>query len=281
MPSDSEVGLARQLEWLSSAPNLVVPPDLALPEGLLGLSVKPQGDYHVSARRLGLQFEQLLQIYLQNHSQVSDIESNISVREDKITIGEADLLFRFRETWWHLEVALKFYLRQPGIDGLGGYYGPNRRDRFDLKWQHMLNHQTQILEHPSATPLLRERGIEQLRRSVLIKGWLFQHPLDRREDRPDPINPIHQRGWWVHKSELQGWLSKQPSSASYLVVPKPFWLRPLRVLGQVSFSAAQLLAYLENREFPTQIWILLGVGRSRQLLSRGYVVSDDWEQSDD
>ena len=281
MPIDARLDLARQLEWLSRAPNLVATPDLALPDGLFGETFKLQRPYRIGARRLGLQFEQLLHIYLQNTPQVSDIETNIAVREDKITIGEADLLFSFKEVWWHLEVAIKFYLRQPGIEGLAGYYGPNRRDRFDLKWLHMLNHQTQILQHPSATPLLLERGIKQLRRAVLIKGWLFQHPLDQRNDRPWPINPHHQRGWWVHKSELQSWLVNQPSSASYLVVPKPLWLSPLWSLGRTSLSAAQLLAYVENRDFPTQIWVVLGQGRSRQLLSRGYVVSDNWEQSDD
>lgn len=283
MPSEVKTRLARQLHWLRTAPNLVTTPELELPQGLLGedfhQSRQTLKAHRINARRLGLQFEELLRIYLQYHLQVTDIESNIPIREDKITLGEADLLFQYDRHWYHLEVALKFYLRQPGIEGLAGYFGPNRRDRFDLKWQHMLNHQTQILQHPSAAQMLEQRKISAIRSAVLIKGWLFQHPLDLRQDRPEPINPSHQRGWWVHQSELNSWLAQQPQSATYLLVQKPQWLHPLWSIGRPALSAKQFIEKIQETTFPTQVWVVLGVGRSRQLLSRGYVVSDDWEHS--
>ncbi|HSG03532.1 MAG TPA: DUF1853 family protein [Marinobacterium sp.] len=280
MSFEAQYRLTRQLQWLSYAPNLVSTPDLELPQGLLGQTCFELQEHRLGARRLGLQFEQILKIYLRYQSQVTDIESNIPVRKDKITLGEADLLLRFKEQWWHIEVALKFYLRQPGVEGLAGYYGPNRRDRFDIKWQHMVNHQTQVLQQESAEPILAARNINTVRRAVLVKGWLFQHPDDHRAERPAPINPHHQRGWWVHNTELPLWLSCQPSNATYLVVEKPYWLYPLGSIAKPALNGRQLLNLLRDRTFPAQVWVVLGTGRSRQLLSRGYVVSDGWEQID-
>jgi len=276
----AHIRLRLQLEWLREAPNLACASDLAPPEGLFKLDSKPHAEVCLTARRLGLQFEELIRVCLQNNPQVTDLEANIPVRSEKVTLGEADLLLQFSQQWWHLELALKFYLRQPNIDGLAGYFGPNRRDRFDLKWQHMTNHQCNILSHASAKPILEQRNIDRLNRAILIKGWLFQHPDDPRTDEPFPINKHHQRGWWVHQSEVDHWLKEQPANAQYLIVEKPYWLYPLQAIAKPSIDCQQLKRYLAKRVFPTQVWVVLGQGVSRQLISRGYVVSDRWESSD-
>lgn len=267
-----------QLDWLCDAPNLIEYAPLAIPRALFTKIPLPLIGAQVNARRLGLQFEQLVRIYLQNNPQTTDIDNNITVRSAHTTYGEADLLFKYANHWWHLELALKFYLRQTNIEGLAGYFGPNRRDRFDIKWAHMLSHQTKILEHPMAQPILEQRKISRVHTAALVKGWVFQHPNDARTDRPAPINPAHERGWWVHQSELRNWLKQFPHNASYLLVEKPFWLYPLRFIGQIELNSSQLCRKVEQQKSAAQIWVIIGTGISRQLLSRGYVVADDWEQ---
>ncbi len=237
---------------------------------------KRQPSADVSARRLGLQFEQLVRIGLRLNPQITDIESNIPIRSGKVTVGEADLLLRLGDAWWHLELALKFYLREIGTEGLKGYYGPNRKDRFDIKWQHMLAHQTQIFSQPAAQSLLQSRGIERLYKACLIKGWVFQHPNDPRSTYPDPINPHHAGGWWVRQTELNTWLNTHPSSARFMIVEKPYWLYPPgRITGR-ALSKNQLERELVKRQGAVQIWVVIGESYSRQVLSRGYVVQDLW-----
>lgn len=249
---------------------------LELPEGLLNCDARSEPSADISARRLGIQFEQLVKIGLRTNPQVIDIESNIPIRDGKITVGEADLLLRFGDAWWHLELALKFYLREIGTEGLQGYYGPNRKDRFDIKWQHMLAHQTQIFSQPAAQSLLESRGIEQLNSACLIKGWVFQHPNDPRNSYPDPISPHHARGWWVRQSELNAWLGTHPAAARFMIVEKPFWLYPpSRITGR-ALQRDQLEGELIKRQGAVQVWVVIGEGYSRQVLSRGYVVHDLW-----
>lgn len=268
--------LAQQLEWLRRAPNLIDTKSLALPEELFTATDSPLLGGDITARRLGLQFEQLVKFGLRSNPQVTDIESNIPVRSSGKTVGEADLLFRFNAQWWHVELALKFYLRELNTEGLAAYYGPNRKDRFDQKWQYMLEHQSQLLARPEAAGLRAARGINQISRAILIKGWLFQHPNDRREIAPSPINPLHPRGWWLHQRELAGWLSGQPATARFMLVEKPYWLYPPARIQGASMDRRRLLAQVERRQSAVQIWVVLGEGYSRQLLSRGYVVPDNW-----
>lgn len=269
--------IAAQLKWLSEAPDLIRSNRFPYPARLFNNCNSPPQGGSINARRLGLQFEQIVKLFLSNRPEVSDIKNNIQILVAGKTVGEADLLFRFSEQWWHLELALKFYLRQPGIEGLKGYFGPNRQDRFDLKWQHLTEHQIQILRDPSALAAIGCTPIDNLNTAILMKGWLFQHPDDRRTELPEPINPSHARGWWVHQSELEAWLEKLPRSAAYLIVEKPLWLYPVRYIRHTALSRKQLLARIEKTRFPTQVWVVIGEGYSRQLISRGYVVSDDWE----
>ena len=268
--------LREQFRWLAKSVDLIDSRPLARPAGLLSAAAGAYTGPDVTARRLGIQFEQLVRYYLENIAQVSDIETNIPIREDKITLGEADLLFRFQRQWWHLELALKFYLREVETEGLAGYYGPNRKDRFDIKWRHMVEHQSQIFSKASAQPLLEQRGVSCLKAGLLVKGWLFQHPNDQRTTYPEPINPHHARGWWIHQSELRDWLRSQPSTARFMLVEKPLWLYPAARVPSPCLNAAQVINRLRGRYTAVQIWVVLGEGWSRQLLSRGYVVGDDW-----
>ena len=247
-----------------------------MPEGLLSYPGTEEPTADISARRLGLQFEQLVRIGLSINPQVTDIASNIPIRDGKLTVGEADLLLRYGGVWWHLELALKFYLREIDTEGLQGYYGPNRKDRFDLKWQHMLTHQTKIFSQPAAQGLLHARGIEQLNRACLIKGWVFQHPNDLRNTYPDPISPHHARGWWVHQAELNVWLKTHPANARFIIVEKPFWLYPPGRIKGRALDRSSLERELAKRHSAVQIWVVIGEGYSRQMLSRGYVVHDLW-----
>lgn len=264
------------MEWLRRSPNLIDTESLALPEGLFTATDSALLSGDITARRLGLQFEQLVKIGLKNNPQVTDIESNIAVRSSGVTVGEADLLFRLNSHWWHVELALKFYLRELNTEGLAAYYGPNRKDRFDQKWQHMLEHQSQLLGRPEAADLRASRGINEISRAILIKGWLFQHPNDHRQTAPSLINPMHPRGWWVYQRELASWLCEQPANARFMLVEKPYWLYPPARVQDVSMNRRRLLAQVVQRQSAVQIWVVLGESYSRQLLSRGYVVPDSW-----
>ncbi|MGB2079918.1 MAG: DUF1853 family protein [Vibrio sp.] len=143
--------------------------------------------------RLGFWYQHICHQQFLSHPDFQVIFEEIQLFENKKTIGAIDFLIQDtrNQTLEHWEVAIKFYLL---FDGL--WYGPNSRDRLDLKLKHMLEHQlqmTQTLAFRHAYP-----EFEDISAKLLMQGRLYTNPF------LDQITPHDCLGYPLNKSEIQG-----------------------------------------------------------------------------
>lgn len=136
--------------------------------------------------RLGIYFETLMAYWLERILKMPELRQNVPVREGGVTLGEFDFLFldRARDCTTHWETAVKFYLHEP-VSGL--YYGPNAKDRLDLKMSKIFDRQLPLARHLKSE--LRSEGF--VKSEAFVKGLLF-YPL---------VDKLSTYGWWHRLSE--------------------------------------------------------------------------------
>ncbi len=164
-------------------------------------------------------------------------------------------------------------------DQLDDWVGPNLQDNLGKKWRRMEQHQVKLSQQSATKTQLATLGADNPTPGLWVKGWLFNHPDNASTlVEPYPINPSHARGWWVRKSELSGFLKQHTINCSYILPGKPNWLIPVSAYCGLSLSLRQLMMRVAGTRQPEQIWCVLGEGVSRQIISRGFVVPDDWAE---
>jgi len=173
--------------------------------------------------RLGLYFERLYECLMTELLGWSLVAKNLQVtsRDGLSTLGELDLVLSNPQTrdLEHHEIAVKFYLGY-ALDGELWWYGPNARDRLDLKTQRLWQHQSQMLQRPETREALRVRGIAPPSRvRLFMPGYLFS-----------PLEPPHSPAWSSAGTERCSWtyLSRAGDMATdaWVVLHKPHWLGP-------------------------------------------------------
>lgn len=223
----------RHLHWLCRAPSLICHqaefrPEAELPDDyrqrILALLQRPewlQSLEQAAQQRLGLYFEQLYACLLTEVLGWELLGRNLQVREAGRTLGELDFLLRNPHNGEveHHETAVKFYLG--GGDQDPRWYGPNSRDRLDLKTGHLLGHQLRMAEQPATRVMLAERGLpEPVRSRLFMPGYLF-YPAGESMPPPAGVSDHHLRGCWWRASEVS-----QSLLESSVVLQKPDWLGP-------------------------------------------------------
>lgn len=231
---------------------------------------------HIHHFRLGQHFERTLQTWLSAVPGSELVEANLQVQAGKRTVGEFDLLVRSSEGIEHWEAAIKFYLAAHDGNTLDCFYGPNTTDRFDIKYQRLIDHQLALSDNEHAAKLLDELGIRILRRRCFMKGRLF-HPWNAFQSdtvtMPASINPTHERGWWISYPDFLH--EFEPRAFRYVYLPKQLWLSrlvPEDVVNPLSFF--ELTEFLESPgiEQATHIAVVDASGE----VSRGFVVNEHW-----
>lgn len=198
-------------------------------EALLALDMSPQPllnhlEENCRSRRLGLVFESYWHFFLQQDEETELIAHNLPVRDGGRTLGEFDVLYfcHRRQQAIHLELALKYFMATPQPLQAGSpmsqWLGPNSRDRLDIKWQRMRDHQLALPATPAGRAALNELGISEIAQEVAVKGWLFYHP--ERPVEAAPINPAHCRGLW----QTLGDFSEREQASDWRYLAKPDWL---------------------------------------------------------
>lgn len=280
------------LRWLHSAPSLVE--DVAvfplgdwLPANCERKFQAMAGDSGVVARlsqaagnKLGHYFEQLYACLLTEVLGWQILARNLPVRDGGRTLGELDFLVRNPATGEaeHHEVAVKFYLGyRPSAEGETRWYGPNSRDRLDLKSRRLLEHQARLAEKPQTLALLDSLGLPRPARSrVLMPGYLF-YPRDDSLTAPVGVPVGHQRGSWLRASAVE---NSQLESAVQL--RKPDWLGPWSQStppdsGQAVAAARQIAGGAPPRLFARLLPDPAGGPWREQ--ERFFLVSDDWPET--
>ncbi|EMP56995.1 hypothetical protein MSNKSG1_03011 [Marinobacter santoriniensis NKSG1] len=201
-------------------------------------------------RRLGFYFERLYESLLTDLLGWEILLKNQQVQTEGRTLGELDFVVfnRNENRIEHHEIAIKFYLGVPGHDGPDRWYGPNARDRLDLKTDRLLNQQTRLTRRPETRHLLAQRGIATpLVSRVFMPGYLF-YPDNRSIDisvpSTTPVNHLH--GTWHYASQIL-----QADIARCVPLHKPHWIGPWIQTTEPDPAAAEAaLSLVIQRNIP-------------------------------
>ncbi len=224
---------------------------------------------------IGRYFERLIFLWLRTQESVSELECNLPIYEGKRTVGELDLIFRLGDTWFHWELAIKFYL---GVGQLGqaqNWHGPLGRDRLDIKLNRLLDHQLKLPETDAGQMLLADRGIPGISSHMVLKGYLF-HPLDawlaKRFTVPKEISSGHANGFWAHVAELEKVVNLWPA---WTLLPKADWLAPAQCAQAMPSAAFRTVihSYFSTNSRPPMIAAIDDNGHE---IARGFLVPNDW-----
>lgn len=225
----------RHLAWMLRAPNLLISSRaFQLPEGPQLLAQLEQWDRAPQTapaaltqppeKRLGQYFERLYACLMTDLLGWDVLGHNLPVRNNERTLGELDFVLRHPQTGQveHHEVAVKFYLGHPAPDTEEPlWYGPNARDRLDIKTEHLLRHQSRMIERPETRTALERAGIEPPTITRLfMPGYLF-YPHHRSWSAPTNVPPDHWRGQWRYHHTL-----KKSETHHWVALHKPHCLHP-------------------------------------------------------
>ncbi|SNC75605.1 hypothetical protein SAMN04487881_2992 [Marinobacter sp. es.048] len=281
----------RHLAWLCRAPQLLqspltfeprryLPDDIA--EQLQAWDQNPEMApallRETPQKRLGFYFERLYRVLLEDLLGWDVLLQNRQIQSHGRTIGELDFVVhnRSEDRIEHHEIAIKYYLGVPEQSGRTLWYGPNAKDRLDLKTDRMLRMQSQRTALPEARALLAEVGIaEPVTPRIFMPGYLF-YPAGTQITAPDSVPASHLRGQWRYLSQIEpldlpGWV----------VLNKPHWIGPWRqkeppapdavtaALNTIQRHSIPLLFAKLKQNSISGLW---------QETNRLFVVPDSWPQ---
>lgn len=274
----------RDLEWALQSPNLLEGPSVVTEEwcketlekhreSLLKLDENPEPLRQYLAKncrshRLGIYFEALISYWLSTVLKVDDLHQNTAIRQNGVTLGEFDFLFKDPKTHLnrHWETAVKFYLYYPQSRL---YYGPNAKDRLDIKLSKIFDHQLKLSEHLE----------EEYESKAFVKGTLFYPHVNKwiSWPAPAPIAATHTRGWWLRLSDKA--FESFPKTSKWLPLERRQWLSPQQISyamrhlllnGDEIVNLASQAPYVMLAEFEDD-----GSGFYVEK-SRGFIVRDTW-----
>lgn len=264
------------LKWILSSPSLMATPrgviSFAELYGQTGFRSLLETDNPVTSppKRLGIYYENIVEELIKNNQEIIDYKRNIQVKRDKVTLGEFDFIGNHQTASFHLECAIKFYLRVGPGDQLSDYIGPGKKDRLDIKWKRLLDHQLPLSITEEGISTCKAHDVLSPTQVLLLQGYLF-HPFKEGvpENIAPEINPNHLNGWWLKQSnvELLG------ADLELAQMHKPYWLTPN--INQ-AMRIEELKERLQEIEFP----ILITRGKFRnnewEEHDRGFIVPDGW-----
>ncbi|WP_375171213.1 DUF1853 family protein [Marinobacter sp.] len=228
----------RHLAWLCSAPPLIhsrlsFQPSDYLPDHYLDLlrdwdrapETGPALLREPPQKRLGFYFERLYEVLLTDLLGWDILLKNTQIQSNGHTLGELDFVVHNRtdDRIEHHEIAIKYYLGFASNGAPVLWYGPNARDRLDLKSDRLINHQSRRTHQPETLAILAEHGIAgPLTARIFMPGYLF-YPLSHRLEAPALAHGHHLRGWWVYASDLI-----DTDTSAWVQLHKPHWVGPWR-----------------------------------------------------
>lgn len=281
----SENRKRRDLDWClhsaplvtGNSPNAIWPtPEWfeALPSSIGSLQLP--GPRHPHHFRLGQHFESTLAAWLTAEPGFELIAANLQVQDGKRTVGEFDFLVAVRDRVEHWEAAVKFYLGTGDGLALSCWFGPNTSDRFDAKYQRLIDHQLKLATDPHALALLESLGLTVSGSRCFMKGRLF-HPWHRYTagDFPVPevVYPGHEKGWWLPASDFLAVF--EDSGDRFVYLPKSLWLSRLTGADfDAPLSCWELADLLESPAAEQAVHVAI-VAEDKEV-SRGFIVKDQW-----
>lgn len=297
----------RDLAWVMASPSILAPSQSVVSSNdsqkyfhthndwLFGLDQEPAPLIAALSKnkshRLGYYFEHLVAFWLQQRLAGDYFASHVRVFDQKRVLGEFDFLFtpvgESQLVQW--ETAVKFYLQFTHDNGEVLWYGPNAKDRLDIKLGRIFTHQLLLARLPQGKALLKEEGFETVRAQTFFKGYLF-YPVgsDWQNSRglPENLDQDHLKGWWTYANRLE--LPESAATDRWRILPRLEWLA-LRTIPDTQNSSLmkreELMDFL-SRHFSSSQQSLLIVQLTRDAMglwqekSRGFAVSAKWPGND-
>ncbi|MGI1670136.1 MAG: DUF1853 family protein [Neptuniibacter sp.] len=264
------------LLWILKQPSLMSTPQGVKPFtwliDRLGNSVgsKVNIDLTKQPKRLGIYYENLVERTLLNTDQPIVLKRNIQVKKHKTTLGEFDFIGRIGSDDFHLECAIKFYLRVGPGNNLSDYVGPGKKDRLDIKWNRMLEHQLPLSSCTEGIQVCQDHHLSPQTKVLLLQGYLF-HPFQEGTPKQlaDEINPQHLQGWWLRSRDIS-LLGEQYQTA---IMQKPYWLNAAIT---ETIDKSSLKEVVKETNFPLLVTRGMMSEGSWQEHDRGFIVPDSW-----
>jgi hypothetical protein len=214
----------------------------------------------LKTRRLGERFELLIRLAFELHPDFQIIAHNFAVQDERITVGELDLVVVDEQTHqvFHLELACKFYL-QLQCNRQTYWIGPGLKDRLDIKLHRLLNHQLRLVETEAGRSLLQQKGWLPIRSCSLFKGRRFYALTECENSRAE----------WVWGTAAQILNHYEGFNWQWQQLTKDEWLAPLQ-----SLTREQSLHMILSRPIdrPVQLAAIDGEREVKRL----FWVPDDW-----
>lgn len=251
---------------------------------------KPDLPFSTVPKRLGYYVESLWQFLFQQLPDTELLACNKVIYQNKRTLGELDIILHDKRDnqVWHLELAIKFYLKT--LTGWGEqtqwthWLGPGCIDSLDHKWHKLLLQQLRFSQKSDIREALKPQGLLPDKVSSLTRGILFYPgqtdcPCETQamtadksrpaSAKPRLISPEHQTGEWLCFSH---WQAIYPSDSGWLILKKPFWLAlPAKPLWQEKRVLEAELSTAMQKQHPV---LLAGADQQQRL----FIVPDDWPQ---
>ena len=226
-------------------------------------------------RRLGRYVETLWAFWLENSARFEVMEQNLPFRDGGKTLGELDFLVLDKASGesLHWEMAVKFYLGVGDTRQHSNWHGPGKKDRLDLKVEHLSHRQSVICQRPVVQKLLQERGHQIDACGVILKGRLF-YPYASGEEGFMPLNadPRHLRSYWLTVSDLQ---KTKAVANSFSPLLGYGWLAGPRQHHKMPWlSMKKLLEAIKNGDF--HLPLHLACKSQEAVNQRFFIVANDW-----
>lgn len=286
---DLRTPAVRHLAWLCQAPQLLrspltFEPSHYLPMGYLDRlrhwdrhpDTLPDLLRDTPPKRLGFYFERLYRVLLEDLLGWDILIQNQQIQSNGRTLGELDFVVHNRNEGRleHHEIAIKYYLGVPEPNGHTRWYGPNAKDRLDLKTSRMLNTQSQRARLPEAQALLAGAGIsEPITPRIFMPGYLFYPSLPDYKI-PDYVPANHLAGRWRYVSELTA-----SSTRHWVVLNKPDWIGPWQQADEPQEEeSVPALDTIKQKHVPLLFAALAQdrAGAPWQEVDRIFVVPESW-----
>jgi len=238
---------------------------------------------HTTNHRLGPYFERLWLYWLRHNARYKCLAHNVQIQDQGITLGEFDLIVQDSETGAveHWELAIKFYLGIPPLNNETHWFGPHQKDRLDLKYHHLTEHQLKLSQKALARDYCAQQGWDITKTRLISKGRLF-YPMShgrglgqehsQEATHPGNITHHHLRGRWMTEADFQHHFC-QSTQLQFNWLGKDEWM----VLKQQSaLSFQQTKERLQQQHHPHPVQLLVHNWPHAGTASRLFVVPENW-----
>ncbi len=206
---------------------------------------------HPNNLRLGKQIESFVEFQLKNVPNLTLLQSNLQIINNKRTLGEMDFLFKLNNEPVHLEVVYKFYLYNPlvGSSELDHWIGPNNKDCLVYKLEKLKNKQLPLLFKPETQPYLDEFNLSAhtIQQMVYFKAQLFT-PYQSNKTDYKYINEACIQGFYITIDQLHDF-----KQYGFFLPRKHDWISPILLdLEWLDYSAfnTQIELCKQNKQAP-------------------------------